>query len=166
MADGDGTTDAGTTTTTDEPGNGDAGNKTFTQEQVNDLIAREKGNLQRRYADYDDIKSKAAQFDALAEAQKTDLERVTGERDTFKTQAESASVENLRLRVALDKKLPAELIDRLRGTTKEEMEADADQLLELVVTRRDEAPEFNGGARRGAPTEDDMNARLRAGRGR
>jgi hypothetical protein len=161
MADGDGTTAAGTTTTTDEPGNnGDAG-KTFTQEQVNDLIAREKGNLQRKYGDYDDLKSKASKFDELTEAQKTDLERVTGERDTFKTTAEQTQTENLRLRVAVEKNLPAELIDRLRGGTKEEMEADADQLLELVTARREE-PAFNGGARTAAQPEDDMNTRLRA----
>lgn len=162
MADGDGASAADTTTTTDEPAKGGDAGKTFTQEQVNDLVAREKGNLQRRYADYDDLKTKASKFDELAESQKTDLERVTGERDTFKAQADQAGVENLRLRVALDKQLPSELIDRLQGATKEEMEADADKLLTLV---KPATPSFDGGARGGTPP-DDMNARLRAAAGR
>ena len=40
--------------------------------------------------------------------------------------------ENLRLRVALKKRLPEEMIDRLRGATAEEMETDADTLLQLL----------------------------------
>lgn len=75
-------TDGQTTDTTDDAattdnGASDATGKTFTQEQVNDLIAREKGNLQRRYGDYDDLKTKAAEFDKLADAQKTDLQKAT-----------------------------------------------------------------------------------------
>ena len=60
---------------------------------------------------------------------------------------EKTAAENLRLRVAIEKKLPAELIDRLRGGTQEEMAADADKLLELVAP----TPSLDGGVRGWTP---------------
>lgn len=86
----------------------------------------------------------------LEEANATELEKATSQRDTFKTEAETKAAENLRLRVALDKQIPADLIDRLRGDTQEELEADADKLLSLVKTEAP-APDFDGGARQPAP---------------
>lgn len=154
MADGD----ASTTTAPPE----DAG-KTFTQDQVNDLIAREKGSIQRKYADYEDVKSKASKFDELEAATKSDIERVSGERDSFKTQADQAGAENLRLRVALEKGLPRQLIDRLQGGTKEEMESDADELLKLVGPA---SSGFDGGARGNADEPASMDAMIRRAAGR
>lgn len=62
--------------------------------------------------------------------------------------------ENLRLRVAMEKQLPAELVDRLRGDNQEELEADADELLSLMAAKAKEesAPRGNPdlGARNGS----------------
>lgn len=55
------------------------------------------------------------------------------------------SAENLRLRVGYELGLPANLVDRLKGTTREELVADAETLLELV------APAKRPGTRK--PTE-------------
>ncbi len=48
--------------------------RTFTQEQVNDLLARQKGDVQRRYADYDDLKQRASKLDEIEAEKQTDLE--------------------------------------------------------------------------------------------
>lgn len=160
MADDAPTTDA---PTTDAPAPG----KTFTQDQVNDLIAREKGNLQRKYQDYDDLKKKASEFDKIAEGRKTDLERLTGERDQFKTQAEQAAADALRLRVAVKKGLVGEraaLADRLRGSTEQELEADADELLKLAGAAA--TTSFDAGARGGGDTPQGMDAAIRRAMGR
>ncbi len=77
---------------------------------------------------------------------KSETERLSGERDNLKGENGSLAQENLRLRVAIEKELPAELIDRLKGESKEEMEADADQLLELVKAPA-KREGFDGGAR-------------------
>ena len=45
---------------------------------------------------------------------------------------DNLKMENTRLQVAQAKNLPAELVDRLKGATKEELEADADKLLAFV----------------------------------
>jgi hypothetical protein len=49
--------------------------KTFTQEEVNAFLAKEK----RRYKDYDTLKEKAALVDQLQAASQTDTERATTE---------------------------------------------------------------------------------------
>ena len=120
--------------------------RTFTQQQVNDLLARQKGDVQRRYSDYDDLKQKALELEEIEEAKRSDLERLTNERDSLKESLTPLQTENLRLRVALEKKLPGDLIDRLKGGTEEEMQADADKLLELIGGEVAE-PSLDGGAR-------------------
>lgn len=69
--------------------------------------------------------------------------------------------ENARLRVALAKGLPADLVDRLRGGTEDELAADADKLLQLVGQQAPAGGSFDGGARRTAPPVGDMNSLIR-----
>lgn len=167
--DASGTDTATTDTTTDATGAGGGGSgddKTFTQQQVNDLVAREKGNLQRKYDDYDDLKARAAKLDEIEAANQSDLERISGERDDLQSRVEPLGVENLRLRVALDKGLDPDLIDRLQGSTKEELEQDADKLIEKFGDRQQD-PNLDGGARGGgSDSQGDMNAAIRQRLGR
>jgi hypothetical protein len=139
--------DTGATTTTPDAA---PAAKTFTQDQVNALIAREKGQIQRQFADYDDLKSKAAKLDEIETANQTELQKLTTRLDRLKGELDPLKGENLRLRVAMDKKLPAELVDRLRGGTEDELKADADKLLELVKPATEPPPnatDFDGGVR-------------------
>jgi hypothetical protein len=148
-------------------GNGGTATKTFTQEQVNDLIAREKGQFQQQYADYDDLKGKASELDKLKAASQSDLERVSGERDTLKGQANTLTAENQRLKVALKKGLVGDksvLADRLTGTTEAELEADADKLLELFGGKG--GTTFDGGARSGEKPAGSMDDWIRRAAGR
>jgi hypothetical protein len=78
--------------------------------------------------------------------------------------AKEAEFKLVRLQVAAEKKLPADLALRLQGETKEELEADADALLKLVKTEN--ATTLDQGARSSTSPGDDMNARIRAAAGR
>lgn len=49
--------------------------KTFTQEEVNELMGRTRREERGKYADYDDLKAKAARYDEAQEAAKTELEK-------------------------------------------------------------------------------------------
>jgi predicted metal-dependent hydrolase len=157
--------DEAKTEVTTETATTEAKPNVFTQDQVNDFLAREQSKIESKYADYGDLKTAAEKLSKIEEANKTDLEKVTGERDSLKSAAESAAAEALRLRVALTKQLPAELIDRLRGSTKEELEADADELLQLVKPQG--RTSFDGGkGRESGPAPTSMNDRLRKAAGR
>jgi hypothetical protein len=91
----------------------------------------------------------AAKVKDYEDRDKTEQEKLSAKLDSLTSEAKATKAENLRLRVALEKKLPAELIDRLKGNTLEEITADADELLKLV--KPTDANDFDGGARQPAP---------------
>ena len=99
---------------------------TFTQDDVNRIVAKRVA----KYADYDELKQKAAKFDEQVEAGKSELQKATekatslqAELDAMK-QAESLRV--MREEVANAKGVPSKL---LTGKTVEECEAQAADLL-------------------------------------
>lgn len=57
-------------------GDGDKGEpKTFTQEQVNSMLAKERRDTEGRFADYDDLKAKATKHDEDAENAKSENQK-------------------------------------------------------------------------------------------
>ena len=87
---------------------------------------------------------------------KTEQERLADEAAAAKAEVEKHKNENLRLRVAAEKNLPADLIDRLQGDNLEDLLADADKFLELMKPA--EATDFDGGSRATAkaPSRDEI----------
>jgi hypothetical protein len=83
---------------------------------------------------------KARQWDEHSEAQKSELEKAREAAQQAQAELQEARGEALRARVAASKGLPPALADRLRGTTEEEVEADADALLEAVTAKRQPPP--------------------------
>jgi hypothetical protein len=96
------------------------------QEELDRIIGARLARERERFADYDDVKARAAQFDALEEQNKTELQREKERADNAERLAQEANVKALRADVALDKGIPANL---LSGSTKEELEASAEALL-------------------------------------
>lgn len=89
---------------------------------VTERLAREKA----KFADYDDLKSKASKLDELEAANKTELEKATARAEAAERERDEARTQSLRAQVAADKGVPAA---SLLGTTKEELEAKADELI-------------------------------------
>lgn len=104
-----------TPTPDEEPGKQE---QTFTQADV-DRIVRERVQRERaKYADYDDLKAKAGQSTTLEE-------RVAG----LEAAANASEQRALRAEIANAKGLTPTQAKRLVGETREELEADADELL-------------------------------------
>ena len=70
--------------------------RTFTQAEMDAIIGDRLKRERAKYADYEDVKAKAAQFDAAQEAAKTDLERAVEERDSLKARLEQLEAERTR----------------------------------------------------------------------
>lgn len=68
----------------------------------------------------------------LQDAAKTEAERVAGVLKDSDIARETAEQKLLKIEVAIAKKIPLELAQRLVGSSKEELEADADELLKDV----------------------------------
>jgi len=133
--------------------------RTFTQEEVDQIVGERLGKERSKYSDYKVLKEKAARLDELEEASKTELQKAQdaaaaaqAELERYKTRAERAEIAQ---RVAQDKGVPMSLIT---GSTKEEMEASAAALLEWK--RPPAAPKVtNPGARDTAAGDEKKDAR-------
>jgi hypothetical protein len=103
------------------------GTTTFSQAQV-DAIVRDRLKRERdKFADYDDLKSKADEADKNKSALDKLLEKVSG----LEERATKAERQALRADVAQAKGLTPGQAKRLQGATREELEADADELLSM-----------------------------------
>jgi len=65
----------------------------FTQAQVDAIVKDRLARKDKQFADYDDIKAKAIEFDKLEEANKTELEKAQAEAVTARAEADSAIAE-------------------------------------------------------------------------
>src|SRR4051812_41922004 len=134
--------------------------RTFTQDEVNDFLAREKGKLERKYADYDDLRGKASKLAEIENANRSELEKLTGERDGLKSKVPTLEQENLRLRIAVEKGLVGDkawIAERLRGSTEDELKTDADQFLQRLTAAPPSTPppDVHGGVRKPAQPDEE-----------
>lgn len=92
---------------------------------VGERLAREKA----KYADYDELKNKAAEHDKTVEAQKTEAQKLADRAAAAEGKATETEKRALRAEIALEKGLTASQAKRLVGGTRDELVADADELL-------------------------------------
>ena len=113
-----------------------AGERTFTQAQVDAIVAERLGREKAKFADYDTIKEKADKYDAAEEAGKTELQKATDKANRLQRELDDLkqtnSVNALRARVAAEMKLPAGLADFLTAADEEGCKAQAQKLLEQI----------------------------------
>lgn len=103
--------------------------KSFTQEQVDQIVERRLAKERGKYKDYDELKSKAMRLDEMENAGKSELDKLKESNAALRKQIDDAAAEKQHAEwvseVAKDKGVPSEL---LRGSTKDELEAHADLL--------------------------------------
>lgn len=113
------------------------------QEQLDGILkgrlAREREKVTAKFADYDELKAKAAKFDEAEAAQMSDLEKAKKEVEELKAAAakrdEADRVRDLRAKVSKATGVPAELIS---GADEESMTAFAKSVAEFA--RKPSAP--------------------------
>lgn len=94
------------------------------------------------------------------DSKKTEEQKLTEAKDAAERDAAEARREFLRLKVGTSKGLPAEVSERLRGETEEEMTEDADRLVALIKPGSPKGS-ADGGNQGKPPTGTDMNDLLR-----
>lgn len=109
-----------------------------TQADLDRIVESRLQRERAKYAGFDDLKAKATKFDELEQANKTELEKATSRADKAEKELAQARAAQLRTEVAIAKQLPAELAQRLSGTTREELEADADKLAGLLAPKQEQ----------------------------
>lgn len=107
--------------------------RTFTQAEMNAIISDRLSRERSKYADYDDLKAKAQQFDAAQEAGKTALQKANEKAAKLQEQLDTLTKANtlreLRSKVAAATGVPADL---LSGDTEEACTAQAQAILKFA----------------------------------
>lgn len=103
--------------------------KTFTQAELDQIVADRLARERAKYPDYETFKAKAARFDAAEEASKSELQKLTERADREKARADGLQklidTTNARNKVAAETGVPASL---LTGETEEECKKQAEAL--------------------------------------
>lgn len=100
------------------------------QAELNKIISDRVTRERAKFGDYGDLKSKAEKFDELDQASKTEQERLTERATAAEKRADALEVRALRLEVAAENGLTTAQAKRLVGETRDELEADAKELLD------------------------------------
>lgn len=97
---------------------------------------------ERSRADKAEKALKALQLEAQtkANAELSELERFKKENEELRSGKSASDLEAIRLKVALEKGIPANLAGRLQGSNYDEIAADADSLSELVSNKPNPQP--------------------------
>ena len=96
-----------------------ASERTFTQAEMDSIIGERLGRLKAKYADYDELKTKATAYDEAAEASKSELQKAVEERDRLKAKLDKLEAEAERAeqvaKVAAEQGVDAALLARMSG---------------------------------------------------
>lgn len=98
----------------------------FTQADVDRIVADRLARERGKYADYDELKRKAADADKT----KSDVDKLTEAVRTLTERAEKAEIATMKREVADRFKLPKSFANRLGGKTTEDLEREAREMVD------------------------------------
>lgn len=105
-------------------------NRTFTQDEVNAIVADRMRRYGAKFADYDALKEKAEKYDQAEEASKTELQRQTERADKLQAEYDnltrSMQIKEMRSKVSKETGVPENL---LMGETEEACKEQANAIL-------------------------------------
>lgn len=110
--------------------------KTFTQSEMDAIIGDRLKRERAKYADYDELKGKAAKYDEAVEASKSELDKAVEERDRLRAELDGMKAERERAeqvaKAAAEHGVDAELLSRMRG--------DVDENAQFLKTQLERTP--------------------------
>jgi hypothetical protein len=99
------------------------------QDELNKIIADRITRERAKYADYGDLKSKAAKFDEIEQANKSEMDKIAERAAAAEAERDAARIEILRFRVAAKHGISDEDADLfLTGSDEESLTAQAERL--------------------------------------
>ena len=107
--------------------------KTFTQDEVNAIVADRLSRERAKYTDYDDLKDKASKYAEFEESQKTELQKATEKAQKFEAELKEIKRANelkaIREKVSTETNVPTHL---LTAETEEDCLAQAKAIIEYA----------------------------------
>lgn len=103
--------------------------RTFTQDEVNAIVGKRLAEEKSKFADYEEIKAKAAKFDEAEEANKSELQKAVERASNLEAELaglkRSEEIRQTREKIATETGIPAHL---LTGDTEEACKAQAEAI--------------------------------------
>ena len=103
--------------------------RTFTQDEVNAIVGKRLAEEKSKFADYEEIKAKAAKFDEAEEANKSELQKAVERANNLEAELnglkKTEEVRQTREKIATETGIPAHL---LTGDTEEACKAQAEAI--------------------------------------
>lgn len=131
--------------------------RTFTQDEVNELMGKVRRETREKFADYDELSKKAKAYDEAQEAAKTELEKAQEAAAAAKAEADALRAEKahaqLVAKVSAATGVPAALIS---GEDEEAMTANANAIAAFAKASSTAAPTDKGGAGQAKPMTRDQ----------
>jgi len=107
----------------DDATQGASAEKTFTQAEMDAIIGERLNRLKAKYADYDELKTKADAYDEAAEASKSELQKAVERAEKAEAELNSMKAERKRAeevaKAAAENGVDAELLARMSGDVAE-----------------------------------------------
>lgn len=125
-------------------GESPAGEKTFSQSDVNRIVEDRLRREQAKYADYNDLRAKAAKFDEQEEANKSELQKATEANRKLESQLAEQKHAGLVANACLKHGIPAEFADLVTGDDEESIDKTAEKVAKLVSTQGKPPASGNG----------------------
>lgn len=110
------------------------------QEELNRLLGERIGRERAKYADYEDLKAKAAKYDEVEEKSKTETQKALERAEKAERERDELKLSTLKQQAAIEAGLPVHLASRLVGTNPEELAADAKALAESFAPPKPTGP--------------------------
>lgn len=99
--------------------------KTFTQDEVNAFLAEDRRKAQAKYADYDDLKSKASKLDEIERNNLSEVERLKAESERIAGELATERATRLRLEIASEHDITGDDLVLLTATDEATLRAQA-----------------------------------------
>ena len=103
--------------------------KTFSQEEVDSIVAERLKRDRQKFADYDELKQKASKFDEMQEANKTELQKATERAEKAEKEIadmkQANSIREIRSKISKETGVPENL---LTGNTEDDCKTQAEAI--------------------------------------
>lgn len=102
------------------------------QEALDKIIQARLARERSRYADYDELKARAAKYDEVEEASKSEIQKAIERAEKAEKELQAKAAESERLRVIAKHSIPEDYQDLITASDIEGMESQALKIQELI----------------------------------
>ncbi len=125
--------------------------RTFTQDDVNRIVAERLARKEKEYEGFEELKQKAAKYDEAEERNKSELQKATERAEALQSRVDAMekadSIRKIREQIAAETNVPASL---LTGETEEDCKTQAAAIASYAAEKNPNYPNVkDGGSKNG-----------------